>query len=66
MHWNKDAYKRNTKQHLRGGKRELQHAYYLGEQDDSDATYHAGIAEDQALNVSRSPSFQVSYSVFLV
>lgn len=27
MHWYKEAYKRNTKQHIHGGKRELQGSY---------------------------------------
>ena len=33
MHWYKEAYKKNTKQHLHGGKRELKGAHEALDQD---------------------------------
>ena len=42
MHWSKDAYKKNTKQHLHGGKRERKDSLILADEDDIDMITSSG------------------------
>ncbi len=42
MHWSKDAYKKNTKQHLHGGKRERKDSFLFADEDDIDMISSSG------------------------
>ena len=45
MHWYKEAYKKNTKQHLHGGKRELKGAQGALDQDHYDDVFEANTSD---------------------